>query len=99
MRQAVLAVADQRDYLSAMAGDQSNWQTCFSFYACNMAEVDEQGGEALSGPRDYDKAKRLIAEAGYKGERIVVLDPADKPPAPRRSTRDQRLVEAARPQC
>jgi peptide/nickel transport system substrate-binding protein len=79
MRQAVLAVADQRDYLSAMAGNQSNWQTCFSFYACNMAEVDEQGGEALSGPRDYDKAKRLIAEAGYKGERIVVLDPADNP--------------------
>jgi len=30
----------------------------------------------LSGPGDYDKAKRLIAEGGYKGERI---DPADIP--------------------
>jgi peptide/nickel transport system substrate-binding protein len=79
MRQAVLAVADQRDYLSAMAGDQSNWRTCFSFYACDIAEVDEQGGEALSGPRDYDKARRLIGESGYRGERIVVLDPADTP--------------------
>ena len=26
---------------------------------------------------DWDRAKRLVAEAGYKGERIVVIDPAD----------------------
>jgi peptide/nickel transport system substrate-binding protein len=64
MRQAVLMVADQRDYLSAMAGDPKNWRTCFSFYACDAAEPDELGGEALSGPRDFDKAKRLIGEAG-----------------------------------
>ena len=77
MRQALLAVADQRDYMSAMAGDQSNWRTCFSLYACDGPEYDEHGGEALSGPRDFEKAKRLIGEAGYHGERIVVLDPAD----------------------
>jgi peptide/nickel transport system substrate-binding protein len=79
MRQAVLMVANQRDYLSAMAGDPKNWRTCFSFYACDGAEPDERGGEALSGPRDYDKAKRLIAKAGYTGERVVVLDAADIP--------------------
>jgi len=79
MRQAVLAVADQRDYMSAIAGDPRNWRTCFSFYACDGPEPDEQGGEALSGSRDYEKAKRLIAEAGYKGERVVVLDAADIP--------------------
>jgi len=28
MRQAVLAVADQRDYMAAMAGDPVNWRTC-----------------------------------------------------------------------
>jgi peptide/nickel transport system substrate-binding protein len=76
MRQAVLAVADQRDYMSAMAGDPSNWRTCFSVYACD-AEPDEDDGGVLSGPRDWDRAKRLVAEAGYRGERIVVIDPAD----------------------
>jgi peptide/nickel transport system substrate-binding protein len=58
---------------------RSDWRTCFSFYACDVAEPDEHGGDALSGPRDYEKAKRLITEGGYKGERIVVLDTADIP--------------------
>jgi peptide/nickel transport system substrate-binding protein len=77
MRQAVLAVADQHDYMAAMAGDPANWRTCFSVYSCEGAETDEDDGGILSGPRDWDRAKRLVAEAGYKGERIVVIDPAD----------------------
>ena len=79
MRQAVLAVLDQRDFMAAMAGDPSNWRTCPSVFACDWEAADPPGGEALSGPRDYDKAKRLIAEAGYKGERIALLDAADIP--------------------
>jgi peptide/nickel transport system substrate-binding protein len=79
MRQAVLAVVDQRDFMAAMAGDNSNWRTCPSVYACDWEMPDPPGGEALAGPRDYDKAKRLIAEAGYKGEKILLLDPADIP--------------------
>jgi peptide/nickel transport system substrate-binding protein len=79
MRQAVLAVADQRDYMSAMAGDPGNWRTCFSVYNCDGAEPDEDDGGVLSGPRDWDRAKRLVAQAGYKGERVVLLDPADIP--------------------
>lgn len=79
MRQAVLAIADQRDYMAAMAGDPANWRTCPSVYSCDWEGPAPAGGEALAGPRDLNKAKRLVAEAGYKGERIVLLDPADIP--------------------
>jgi peptide/nickel transport system substrate-binding protein len=79
MRQAVLAVVDQHDYMAAMAGEQANWRTCYSVYTCDWEAPETGGAEALAGPRDYDKAKKLIAEAGYKGERIVLLDPADLP--------------------
>jgi peptide/nickel transport system substrate-binding protein len=65
--------------MTAMAGDQSNWRTCFSVYSCDGAETDEEDGGVLSGPRDWDGAKRLVAEAGYRGERVVLLDPADIP--------------------
>jgi peptide/nickel transport system substrate-binding protein len=37
------------------------------------------GSAALTGKRDFEKAKKLIAEAGYKGEKIVVLDAVDQP--------------------
>ena len=43
--------------------------------------ANEAGSQALSGKRDFAKAKKLIAEAGYKGEKIVVLDAVDQPVA------------------
>jgi peptide/nickel transport system substrate-binding protein len=78
MRQAVLQVVNQSDYMAAMAGDPENWRTCYSVYAC-LGYEETRGSEALSGPRDYDRAKKLVAEAGYHGEPVVLLDPADIP--------------------
>jgi peptide/nickel transport system substrate-binding protein len=81
MRQAVLAVANQADFLTALAGDKRNWELCPSFFTCGTPMASEAGSAALTGPRDFDKAKKLIAEAGYKGEKIVVLDAVDQPVA------------------
>ena len=78
MRQAVLQVVNQSDYMAAMAGDPENWRTCYSVYAC-LGYEETRGSDALSGPRDYDRAKKLVAEAGYRGEPVVLLDPADIP--------------------
>jgi peptide/nickel transport system substrate-binding protein len=79
MRQAVLAVADQADFMTAVAGDPQNWTLCPSFFTCGTPMASNAGSTALTGRRDFDKAKKLIAEAGYKGERIVLLDPVDQP--------------------
>jgi peptide/nickel transport system substrate-binding protein len=78
MRQAVLEVVNQSDFMAAMAGDPENWRTCYSVYAC-LGSEETRGSDALSGPRDYDKSKKLVTEAGYKGEPVVLLDPADIP--------------------
>jgi peptide/nickel transport system substrate-binding protein len=79
MRQALMAVADQRDFLQTLAGDAENWQVCPSLFTCGTPMSNDAGSTNLTGPRDFAKAKQLIAEAGYKGEKIVVLDAVDQP--------------------
>jgi peptide/nickel transport system substrate-binding protein len=79
MRQAVLMVASQPDFMTAFVGDQKNWDVCASFFTCGGPMASKAGSEALTGKRDYDKAKQLIKEAGYNGEKIVVLDAVDQP--------------------
>ncbi len=79
VRQAVLQVVDQRDYMNVVAGDQANWRTCHSYYACGTPISTEVGAEAFSSSRDYAKARQLVAESGYKGEPAVVLDASDQP--------------------
>jgi peptide/nickel transport system substrate-binding protein len=79
MRQALQEVVSQEDILTTLAGDKSNWSLCYSFYTCGTPMANDAGAQAMSGPRDYDKAKKLIAESGYKGEKIVILDAVDQP--------------------
>ena len=73
-RQAILAVADQVDFMVAYAGDPQNWKPCPSFFTCGTPMASNAGSEALTGKRDFDKGRKLIADAGYKGEKIILLD-------------------------
>src|SRR5262249_23714003 len=61
MRQAVMAVLDQSEYMAAVAGDPKNWTTCPSYYTCGTPMAGDLGSAALSGKRDFEKAKNLIA--------------------------------------
>jgi peptide/nickel transport system substrate-binding protein len=89
MRQAVLAVANQSDFMTAIAGDPKNWRGCPSFFTCGTPMENKAGAQALTGKRDFTAAERLVAEAGYKGERVVVMDATDLP-----SPHEQALVVA-----
>jgi peptide/nickel transport system substrate-binding protein len=77
IRQAFLYAIDQSEYMSAVAGDPKYWRACYSFYACGGPMATEAGAEVLKGPRDLAKARELIKQAGYKGEKVVLLDPTD----------------------
>ena len=50
-----------------------------SFFTCGLTAESQVGSEVLTGKRDLAKAKQLIQEAGYKGEKIVVLSATDQP--------------------
>ncbi len=78
-RQALLYLGDQADYMRAAIGsDPLTWQVCWAWLACGSAYGSEAGADAY---RKWDpaKAKALFAEAGYKGEKIVVMQPTDQP--------------------
>jgi peptide/nickel transport system substrate-binding protein len=79
MRQALLPLVNQQDYMLAIAGDAKNGKLCPSFFTCGAPMSSTAGSEALTGKRDLAKAKRLVQEAGYKGERIIVLSATDQP--------------------
>ncbi|HKO67236.1 MAG TPA: ABC transporter substrate-binding protein [Burkholderiaceae bacterium] len=79
MRQALLYALNQQDYVIGIAGDPKNGNTCYSYFTCGTPLASEVGASPLKGKRDLEKAKQLIKEAGYKGERIVIIDATDQP--------------------
>jgi peptide/nickel transport system substrate-binding protein len=74
-RQALALAVDQRDYLRAAYGEK-NTETCWSYFFCGTPYGTEVGSDAFR-KADPEKARRLLAESGYKGETIVVLHAAD----------------------
>ena len=79
MREAVLNLVDQKDYMRAVAGDEKYWKTCVALFVCNTPFATNAGADELLHGPNVEKAKELIKEAGYKGEKVVLLDATDQP--------------------
>lgn len=78
-RRAVLMAADQSDYMQALVGaDHNLWQETASFFTPGTPLYTEYGGEILK-KKDIDGARKLIAEAGVAGMRVVMLVGTDQP--------------------
>jgi peptide/nickel transport system substrate-binding protein len=78
IRRAVLPAINQADFMTAVAGDdRTYWQDKIGVFNRLSPLATEVGTEAMAG--DIDKAKRDLQAAGYGGERVVVLAPADFP--------------------
>ncbi len=78
LRRALQMVANQPDYMRAIVGnDDALWKTMPSFITPGTPLYTEAGGEALSGKRDFAGAKKLLVEAGYGGEKVVMLVATD----------------------
>jgi peptide/nickel transport system substrate-binding protein len=82
-RQALLWLTVQEDYMRAAVGnDPKEWTICGAMFTCDSPNATEIASEALM-EKDRAKkqanAKRLLAEAGYRGEPIFILQATDDP--------------------
>ena len=64
---------DQQEYMQAAFG---SGESCFSFFTCGSPNGTQVGAEPYMKP-NYEKAKQLLKEAGYNGEKIVLLGAGD----------------------
>ncbi|WP_131855616.1 ABC transporter substrate-binding protein [Bosea sp. BK604] len=70
LRQAMLRLIDQEQTLRAYVDDKALYTVCLSFYMCDSPYYTD----AAYPKPDAAAAKKLVAESGYKGEKIVLLD-------------------------
>jgi peptide/nickel transport system substrate-binding protein len=79
-RRAVLMALSQEDYMRAIAGnDDSLWKPMPSFFTPGSPLHTEEGSGVLKGPRDFDGAKRLLAERGFSNQAVTCLVAQDLP--------------------
>lgn len=77
VRQAVLKAVDQDKFMAAMGYPKDLRVTnCATFFICGSRHETFAGAEPWRQP-DVAKARQLLAEGGYKGEKVVLLVPSD----------------------
>lgn len=80
IRRALFGAVNQADYMAAVIGtDPSLWRDKVAFFPPGTPMASEVGMEALTAPRDYEKVKRDLAAAGYRGEKVVLIAASDFP--------------------
>ena len=78
VRQALLPAISQSDFVMAAVGeDASRYRIGAGFFPPGSSMASDAGLEPLAGPRDVEKAKRMLREAGYSGQPMRLLGPTD----------------------
>jgi peptide/nickel transport system substrate-binding protein len=76
VRQAVLYAFNQKDFLDGVIGNPEYYKECKALFICGTSLATEKGMEdKLSS--NVTKAKALLAEAGYDGSPIVLMQSTD----------------------
>ena len=80
IRQALLGAVNQADFMTAVAGeDKSLWKDGVGYFPPGSPLQTDAGMAALTGPRDMAKVRQAVKDAGYKGEKVVVMIASDFP--------------------
>lgn len=79
IRTAVMLAASQTEFMQAVTEDSSMWRVPLGLFPPGTPMASEVGLERFKARPDLDAARRAIAAAGYRGEKVVVLNPTDHP--------------------
>ncbi len=80
MRRALLPAIDQQAFMQAAIGtDPALYHVPAGVFTPGTPLANDAGLEVLTRPRDLEAARRMLREAGYKGERVVMLSATDLP--------------------
>lgn len=78
-RLALAYATDQAEVMAGGWGDERWWRRCDAFFVCGAPYGGEAGAEAYARP-NLDRARALLRESGYNGERIVFITSTDIAP-------------------
>ncbi len=82
VRRALLGAVTQSEFMGAMVGDGPGMSHVpLGVFCPGTPMASDAGMEVLTAPRDLARSRRELEAAGYKGETVVVLSPADIPTA------------------
>jgi peptide/nickel transport system substrate-binding protein len=74
-RRALLYAVDRDQFMQSVTSDPSQYVACGAYFMCG-GPLESSVGEV---GRDVEKAKQLLKESGYRGEKVVVLQPTNNP--------------------
>ena len=80
VRRALLPAVDQRAFMDAATGTDRDLSVVpAGVFTPGTPLATDAGLEVLTGPRDLERARRLLRESGYRGGRVVALSATDLP--------------------
>ncbi len=81
LRQAVVMAYDNEKALLAAAGTQDRINLCPSLTQCGTVWETSAGSENRYNAKRVEDARKIVADSGYAGYTIRVMDPVDRQPA------------------
>lgn len=75
-RRAALAAIKQEDFLQATIGNPDLYEPCAAMFICGTALATDAGADIVM-ESDIELGKKLLAESGYDGTPIVIMQSTD----------------------
>ncbi len=81
IRRVLLKVVEQSDFMQAVTGGDNPKliHTPTGFFCPGMPMASDAGLDLVTSKRDFAAAKKELAAAGYKGEKVVLMGASDFP--------------------